>query len=94
MTHAAEFQSTRPVRGATSISARAVWPWYFNPRAPYGARPDNSADALSVTQYFNPRAPYGARRETAVTSAEPTDFNPRAPYGARLPADTAAASKH
>ena len=35
-----EFQSTRPIRGATSGSCTS-WPTvrYFNPRAPYGARP-------------------------------------------------------
>ena len=34
------FQSTRPIRGATAVtSAPARSACYFNPRAPYGARP-------------------------------------------------------
>ena len=35
-----EFQSTRPVRGATSANIKIKCKGdYFNPRAPYGARP-------------------------------------------------------
>ncbi len=34
------FQSTRPIRGATVISfTQQTFLLYFNPRAPYGARP-------------------------------------------------------
>ena len=33
---------------------------YFNPRAPYGARPSACLPPVRYT-YFNPRAPYGAR---------------------------------
>ncbi len=37
--HSAMFQSTRPVRGATTgVSATSAPPRCFNPRAPYGAR--------------------------------------------------------
>ena len=37
---AEEFQSTRPARGATTGAVRPLAaPWYFNPRAPCGARP-------------------------------------------------------
>ena len=41
-------------------SAPAVTTVYFNPRAPYGARPWGSFLDFSFF-YFNPRAPYGAR---------------------------------
>ena len=34
---------------------------YFNPRAPYGARPCSSPAAGRPARNFNPRAPYGAR---------------------------------
>ena len=34
--------------------------FYFNPRAPYGARPRN-VPGMFRPIYFNPRAPYGAR---------------------------------
>ena len=79
-----EFQSTRPIRGATSGSCTS-WPTvrYFNPRAPYGARPPTSLTP-SRPAYFNPRAPYGARRARAASLVSSPNFNPRAPYGARL----------
>ena len=58
------FQSTRPIRGATSmtvwLSTKFV---YFNPHAPYGARrPWNWYSRLRRSD-FNPHAPYGARRQ-------------------------------
>ena len=34
--------------------------WYFNPRAPYGAR-HLQRIPCTAQRYFNPRAPYGAR---------------------------------
>ena len=58
-----EFQSTRPVWGATfrALCARDSIPAHFNPRAPYGARL-KAADWLTASAGdFNPRAPYGAR---------------------------------
>ena len=55
---------------------------YFNPRAPYGARPSGGS-TTPPESYFNPRAPYGARRSATKASYTPTNFNPRAPYGAR-----------
>ena len=56
------FQSTRPIRGATtdSTTPRGHNTENFNPRAPYGARLATPACLPSV-RYFNPRAPYGAR---------------------------------
>ena len=57
-----EFQSTRPVWGATrSPMWRSCSSRYFNPRAPCGARLlwfKYSTEFI----YFNPRAPCGARR--------------------------------
>ena len=102
-----QFQSTRPVRGATAkqsllqkgrkISIHAprtgrdmLVPltscacWYFNPRAPYGARRTRAYPRESRTN-FNPRAPYGARHRPAYLHRTGRDFNPRAPYGARPP---------
>ena len=56
-----QFQSTRPMRGATG---RAVNECHFdigfNPRAPCGAR-HTVTMSLSVLSGFNPRAPCGAR---------------------------------
>ena len=57
-----QFQSTRPVRGATlSKGTRAERQGGFNPRAPCGARPAAHIQAAGDSS-FNPRAPCGARR--------------------------------
>ena len=57
-----KFQSTRPIRGATSTKFSNVpKKSNFNPRAPYGARlPYFTIQSTSLSN-FNPRAPYGAR---------------------------------
>ena len=78
------FQSTRPIRGATSI----IPDFFaisnnFNPRAPYGARPNRRETRRSNHIDFNPRAPYGARQIRPGNSQVQINFNPRAPYGAR-----------
>ena len=58
-----EFQSTRPMRGATIlIFVLTGLDVDFNPRAPCGARPETFPhDFVSVD--FNPRAPCGARQQ-------------------------------
>ncbi len=59
-----EFQSTRPIRGATSSGSamRRGRSINFNPRAPYGARQAQCTPDSARCRHFNPRAPYGARR--------------------------------
>ena len=58
---------------------------HFNPRAPYGARPQKLQEKYTKLNNFNPRAPYGARLIKSVKyKCIPSNFNPRAPYGARL----------
>ena len=80
----AKFQSTRPVRGATTI-----WRYVrhdlsdFNPRAPCGARPGIGASSITRSRNFNPRAPCGARLLPPHFSVAAWYFNPRAPCGAR-----------
>ena len=60
------FQSTRPIRGATTTrNFRIFGPLNFNPRAPYGARLQPRLDFLGHTD-FNPRAPYGARQQKCI----------------------------
>ena len=55
------FQSTRPLRGATSGTFMVfLLLCYFNPRAPCGARRAKAEIRLPLI-YFNPRAPCGAR---------------------------------
>ena len=56
--------------------------WYFNPRAPYGARRPVTCMVRNL-RHFNPRAPYGARPLRNGTRRMELYFNPRAPYGAR-----------
>ena len=58
-----EFQSTRPVWGATIIIFKCLDRWFnFNPRAPCGARRLSAVSARIGKLHFNPRAPCGARR--------------------------------
>ena len=62
-----QFQSTRPIRGATlpgylSLSSAR----YFNPRAPYGARLSAGSRKHNTRYNFNPRAPYGARQVSLI----------------------------
>ena len=77
------FQSTRPLRGATSSgpAPRRRAP-DFNPRAPCGARRSTTPPRLPGTD-FNPRAPCGARHNSPGRACFPRYFNPRAPCGAR-----------
>ena len=56
-----QFQSTRPVRGATADQGSVADVGKdFNPRAPCGARP-RPPECLPESANFNPRAPCGAR---------------------------------
>ena len=81
-----QFQSTRPIRGATvpgSTGGRASR--YFNPRAPYGAR-RAMCRLLHKSSGISIHAPHTGR--DALTPSSRCcwqNFNPRAPYGARLP---------
>ena len=57
---------------------------YFNPRAPYGARPCR-VTPKSTTKGISIHAPHTGRDSVVVWQMPPgLDFNPRAPYGARL----------
>ena len=81
---AAEFQSTRPMRGATGQSGAAERRYQnFNPRAPRGARQrldgvERQGICISI------HAPLAGRdRRTELRPPIGTYFNPRAPCGAR-----------
>ena len=75
------FQSTRPIRGATIIHYSLSFPsnLYFNPRAPYGARPLPSLLRHWIRTYFNPRAPYGARLRSLSSSSVSYTFQSTRP---------------
>ncbi len=78
------FQSTRPLRGATTTFCFSAFAKYFNPRAPCGARHGRGVVQANDASDFNPRAPCGARRFFgAVMPLYQAHFNPRAPCGAR-----------
>ena len=62
-----EFQSTRPIWGATRMARPPVEPrTHFNPRAPYGARLTMIFTFYQTNYNFNPRAPYGARQQKCI----------------------------
>ncbi len=56
------FQSTRPVRGATSLQARTGCTPIVSIHAPRAGRDNTWARAWAGVTCFNPRAPCGARR--------------------------------
>ena len=69
----------------SSRPERRSAPWYFNPRAPCGARP-SVTPSRGRQAHFNPRAPCGARLKCRHLGRESwVNFNPRAPCGARHP---------
>ena len=74
-----QFQSTRPMRGATrSILRSSSRPINFNPRAPCGARP-RSWTSMTRRCDFNPRAPCGARQLIRFPDRYPNAFQSTRP---------------
>ena len=79
------FQSTRPMRGATSSPASVWLPHPISIHAPHAGRDPPHNHLLHILAYFNPRAPCGARPVPCHPALPwPQHFNPRAPCGARL----------
>ena len=77
------FQSTRPVRGATTGDDLSAVVVVISIHAPRAGR-DERYHAVDTALFdFNPRAPCGARPRPADCSARTRHFNPRAPCGAR-----------
>ena len=54
----------------------------FNPRAPWGARPSKSSDAMMEIVFQSTR-PVGGATEVVRKTPCSLCFNPRAPWGAR-----------
>ena len=78
------FQSTLPVRGATSWETIARRLHYISIHAPRaGSDTMTIADAAPILD-FNPRSPCGERPRQATTGRMSAHFNPRSPCGERL----------
>ena len=72
------------MRGATlTITRKRENSAYFNPRAPCGARPTQSAPSISMGTFQSTRPMRGATPLTDTMILGYMDFNPRAPCGAR-----------
>ena len=79
-----QFQSTRPMRGATSLSNRNAWAnSAISIHAPRAGRDSSRRGRVCISLNFNPRAPCGARLLIVPQIRSPVYFNPRAPCGAR-----------
>ena len=78
-----QFQSTRPVWGATFQIGSILVPRAFQSTRPVWGATCAEAAALRVVGDFNPRAPCGARLLSPSITIFLPDFNPRAPCGAR-----------
>ena len=78
-----EFQSTRPVWGATIKTRQLVSQQIISIHAPRVGRDDTETLDTEQCRNFNPRAPCGARPGDDGGRAAREDFNPRAPCGAR-----------
>ena len=78
-----EFQSTRPMRGATSeVGELPIRKEYFNPRAPCGARLSDRGRSPGSSN-FNPRAPCGARPVVTLSMSCPSRISIHAPHAGR-----------
>ena len=79
-----QFQSTRPVWGATTARSFVHDHGRVSIHAPRVGRDVRICLHLRSPQRFNPRAPCGARLAVLVLPLVHIGFNPRAPCGARL----------
>ena len=77
------FQSTHPLRGATSWELWDRLSAAISIHAPLAGRDAAAVLNRRIYPYFNPRAPCGARPLTASVRRAIWNFNPRAPCGAR-----------
>ena len=78
------FQSTLPVGGTNRLGLRfCVAPINFNPRSPWGERPEIKI-RLDPSRKFQSTLPVGGATPTsAEVRAAGMNFNPRSPWGER-----------
>ena len=79
-----QFQSTRPVWGATKVRKRICIHARVSIHAPRVGRDSSPRSENTGISCFNPRAPCGARHRIRSRHSPACCFNPRAPCGARL----------
>ena len=77
------FQSTLPLRGATSATNLWHHACMISIHAPPAGSDCFGVSGLALFVYFNPRSPCGERRGTRAVRHRFQDFNPRSPCGER-----------
>ena len=88
------FQSTPPVRAATSIIGIIHRSRLFQSTPPVRAATlIVSSRSGELLDHFNPRRPWGRRRISRLGTPEHRDFNPRRPWGRRPTLDAALVRK-
>ncbi len=91
---ARQFQSTRPVRGATAGDLFEIIPRGISIHAPRAGRDCIHCWTSSGRGRFQSTRPVrGATAQVTASSSAPTNFNPRAPCGARLPPVSSSAER-
>ena len=81
--HDTVFQSTHPLRGATTVTAAEPSNTLISIHAPLAGCDGGLREMAYPHRYFNPRTPCGVRLETAPFELTIEDFNPRTPCGVR-----------
>ena len=77
------FQSTLPLRGATTDSRALLAEFRISIHAPLTGSDSVYQKNWIFMGYFNPRSPYGERPSTMASRVSTFYFNPRSPYGER-----------
>ena len=86
------FQSTLPMRGATSYRLpQGLLFANFNPHSPCGERQRRNYHVEVEFCHFNPHSPCGERRSGSPGSRAIRDFNPHSPCGERRRGESVAA---
>ena len=77
------FQSTRPMRGATTPSVSPVIVPLISIHAPHAGRDRHGSHGNDNARYFNPRAPCGARLDAPQVDAPVVQISIHAPHAGR-----------
>ena len=85
ITTSCSFQSTLPMRGATTTDYQLLYiPFNFNPHSPCGERLNEHMQMALTIANFNPHSPCGERLHGAATNLiQLSHFNPHSPCGER-----------